>query len=184
MREKQGPIGKAQKPAKGEDKQQTSKRRKPALWHYSSPDHRSVRRYPIWDFKNPSWYQNDQWHLRVHFRSLLPKSEHSRTFADAFLTGLPGRPIHGQVNGTQKRACIYPRTTRTMEQVLNCLSRLVLVSRVSPDPAKGPFQMGSSAQSSFGGKWTFELHPTHSLQLLGLGKSFRLGPSKSVRSPE
>ncbi|PKI63038.1 hypothetical protein CRG98_016562 [Punica granatum] len=41
-----------------------------------------------------------------------------------------------------------------MEQVLNCLSRLVLVSRVSPDPAKGPFQMGSSAQSSFGGKFS------------------------------
>ncbi|PKI73414.1 hypothetical protein CRG98_006184 [Punica granatum] len=34
-----------------------------------------------------------------------------------FLTGLPGGPIHGQVNGTRKRACTHPRTTRTVEQV-------------------------------------------------------------------
>ncbi|OWM65571.1 hypothetical protein CDL15_Pgr023841 [Punica granatum] len=107
-----------------------------------------------------------------------------RTFADTFLMRLPGRPIHRQVNGTQKRACIHPRTTRTMEQVSDCLSGLVLVSRVSPDPGKGPFQTGSSAQSSFSGKWTSEFCTTHSLQLLGLGKSFCLEPRKSVRSPE
>ncbi|PKI63033.1 hypothetical protein CRG98_016557 [Punica granatum] len=69
-----------------------------------------------------------------------------------------------------------------MEQVSNCLSGLVLVSRVSLDPAKGPFQKGSSTQSSIDGKWTFELHPTHSLQLLGLGKSFRLRPSNQLLS--
>ncbi|OWM72656.1 hypothetical protein CDL15_Pgr027192 [Punica granatum] len=68
------------------------KQQRLALWHYSSPDHRSVRRYPIWDFKNPSWYQNDQWRLRVHFRSLLLKPEHPRTFVDAFPNKAPGTP--------------------------------------------------------------------------------------------
>ncbi|PKI34391.1 hypothetical protein CRG98_045212 [Punica granatum] len=47
-------------------------------------------------------------------------------------------------------------------------------------PGKGdPSQTGSSAQSSFGGKLTFEFRAPHLLQLLELGKSFRLGP----RSP-
>ncbi|PKI73242.1 hypothetical protein CRG98_006377 [Punica granatum] len=91
--------------------------------------------------------------------------------------GFPGRSIHGQVIGTGKRACTHPRTTRTMEQVSDCLSGLVLVSRVSPDPGRDPSQTRSSAQSSFGGKLTSEYRTTHSLQLLGLGKSFRLGPS-------
>ncbi|PKI57925.1 hypothetical protein CRG98_021674 [Punica granatum] len=53
-----------------------------------------------------------------------------------FLTGLPGGPIHGQVNDTRKRACTHPRTTRTMEQVSDCLLGLVLVSQVSPDQGK------------------------------------------------
>ncbi|PKI59717.1 hypothetical protein CRG98_019893 [Punica granatum] len=55
---------------------------------------------------------------------------------DAFLTGLPGRPIHGQVNGTRKQACTHPRTTRTMEQDSNCVSGFILVSRVDLDPGK------------------------------------------------
>ncbi|PKI55032.1 hypothetical protein CRG98_024578 [Punica granatum] len=54
-----------------------------------------------------------------------------------FLTGLPGGLIHGQVNDTRKWACTHPRTTRTMEQVSYCLSRLIFVSRVSFDPGKG-----------------------------------------------
>ncbi|PKI58418.1 hypothetical protein CRG98_021176 [Punica granatum] len=117
-------------------------------------------------------------------RSLLLKLGHSRTFADAFLPRLPGRLIHGQVNDTQKQACTHPRTTRTMEQVSDCLSGLVLVSRVSPDPGKRPFQTGSSAQGSFGGKLTSEFCTTQSLQFLDLGKSLHLGPRKSVRSPK
>ncbi|PKI69609.1 hypothetical protein CRG98_010001 [Punica granatum] len=52
----------------------------------------------------------------------------------AFLTGLPGRPIHGQVNGTRKQAFTHPRTTRTMEQVSDCLSEFILVSRWSRTP--------------------------------------------------
>ncbi|OWM75159.1 hypothetical protein CDL15_Pgr012645 [Punica granatum] len=84
-------------------------------------------------------------------------------FVDTFPTGLPERPIHVQVNGTRKWACTHPRTNRTVEQVSNCLSGLVLVSRVSPNPGKGPFQIESNVQSSFGGKLTSELHATHSL---------------------
>ncbi|OWM76814.1 hypothetical protein CDL15_Pgr017207 [Punica granatum] len=107
-----------------------------------------------------------------------------RTLTDAFSNRAPECPIHGQVNGTREQVCTHPRTTRTMEQVSGYLSRLVLVSRVSPDPERGPRQTESNAQSSFGEKLTSGLHTTHSLRLLGLGKSFRLGPSKSVRSPE
>ncbi|PKI43829.1 hypothetical protein CRG98_035780 [Punica granatum] len=55
---------------------------------------------------------------------------------NAFLTGLPGRPIHGQVNGTRKQTYTHPMTTRTMEQVSDCLSKFILVSRVDPDPEK------------------------------------------------
>ncbi|OWM90307.1 hypothetical protein CDL15_Pgr014145 [Punica granatum] len=77
------------------DKQRAPKQQKLALWHYSSPDHRSVRRA-------------------------------SRG------------PIHGQVNGTRKRACMHPRTTRTMEQVSDCPSEFDLVSRVDPDLERGP----------------------------------------------
>ncbi|PKI55403.1 hypothetical protein CRG98_024176 [Punica granatum] len=84
-------------------------------------------------------------------------------FANAFPTGLSERPIHGQVNGIRKRACTHPRTNRTVEQVSNDLSGLVLVSRVSPDPEKGPFQIESNAHSSFGRKLSPELHTTRSL---------------------
>ncbi|PKI59325.1 hypothetical protein CRG98_020280 [Punica granatum] len=119
------------------NKQQSPKQQKLALWYYSSSDHRSVKRYLIWGSKNPPWYQNDQWHVRAHFRSLLLKPGYYRTFADVFLTGLPGRPIHGQVNDTRKQTCTHPRTTKTMEQDLDCVSELILVSRVDPDQEKG-----------------------------------------------
>ncbi|PKI63386.1 hypothetical protein CRG98_016214 [Punica granatum] len=72
----------------------------------------------------------------------------------------------------------------TMKQVLDCLSGLILVSRVSLDPGKGLFQTGSNAQSSFDGKLMSEFCTTHSLQFLDLGKSLHLGPSESIRSPE
>ncbi|PKI68309.1 hypothetical protein CRG98_011304 [Punica granatum] len=85
------------------DKQQTSGQQKLTLLHYLSPDHRSIRKCPIWGSKNPLWYQNDQWHPRAHFRALLLKPGHSRTFVDAFLMGLLGRPIHELINGTQKQ---------------------------------------------------------------------------------
>ncbi|PKI57281.1 hypothetical protein CRG98_022320 [Punica granatum] len=101
--------------------------------------------------------------FRSMLRSILLMPGHSRTFTDAFPTGLSERPIHERTNGTRKQACMHPRTTRTKEKVSNYLSGLVLVSRVSPDPGKGPFLIESNAQSSFGGKLTSELHTTHSL---------------------
>ncbi|PKI55755.1 hypothetical protein CRG98_023846 [Punica granatum] len=73
-----------------------------------------------------------------------------RTLTDAFSNRAPECPIHGQVNGTREQVCTHPRTTRTMEQVSGYLSRLILVSRVSPDPERGPRQTESNAQSSFG----------------------------------
>ncbi|PKI52251.1 hypothetical protein CRG98_027349 [Punica granatum] len=79
-------------PARREDKQQTSKRRKLALWHYSSPDHRSVEKYPMWDSKNPSRYQSDQCYIRTHFRSILRKPRQSRTLAGAFPDRALGAP--------------------------------------------------------------------------------------------
>ncbi|PKI42787.1 hypothetical protein CRG98_036821 [Punica granatum] len=88
---------------------------------------------------------------------------HSRTFTDAFPTRFPERPIHERTNGTRKQACTHPKTTRTKEQVSNCLSGLILVSRVSLDPENGPFLIEANAQSLFGGKLTSELHTTHSL---------------------
>ncbi|PKI35274.1 hypothetical protein CRG98_044337 [Punica granatum] len=54
----------------------------------------------------------------------------------------------------------------------------------TPTWKKGPFSNRSGAQSSFSGKLTSEFRTPHSLQLLGLGKSFRLGPNKPVRSPK
>ncbi|PKI52784.1 hypothetical protein CRG98_026819 [Punica granatum] len=77
----------------------------------------------------------------------------------------PGGP-NGRVNGTRKRVHMHLRTIRTMEQVPDRLSRLLLVSRVSPDPEKGPCQMESNVGSAFGGKLTSELHATCSLPLL------------------
>ncbi|PKI74260.1 hypothetical protein CRG98_005381 [Punica granatum] len=54
-----------------------------------------------------------------------------------------------------------------------------------PRPGKrASFQTGSSAQNSFSGKSTSEFRTPHSLQLLGLGKSFRLKPNEPVRSPK
>ncbi|OWM78307.1 hypothetical protein CDL15_Pgr001028 [Punica granatum] len=63
---------------------------------------------------------------------------HSRTFTDAFLTGLPGRPIHERANDDQKQTYTCPRTTKAMEQASDCLSEFDLVSRVDPDLGKGP----------------------------------------------
>ncbi|PKI67485.1 hypothetical protein CRG98_012069 [Punica granatum] len=72
--------------------------------------------------------------------------EHQKT---PFLTGLPGGLIHGLVNGTRKQACTHPRTTRTMEQVSDRPSGLVLVSRevptAHPSPPYVPFPPTTSA---------------------------------------
>ncbi|PKI66959.1 hypothetical protein CRG98_012624 [Punica granatum] len=139
----------------------------------------------MWDSKIPSWCQNDQRHIRARFGGILLKQGHPRTFTNAFSDRTPGGPIQGQVNGTWKQAYMHPRTTWTLERASDCPSELDLVSRVHLDlEERAPFQTGSSAQSSFGGKLTSEFHTPHSLQLLGLGKSFRLGPNKSVRFPE
>ncbi|PKI72130.1 hypothetical protein CRG98_007517 [Punica granatum] len=53
---------------------------------------------------------------------------------DAFSDRAPGGPIHGRVNSTRKRVHKHLRTTRTMEQVPDRLSRLLLVSRWSRTP--------------------------------------------------
>ncbi|PKI45028.1 hypothetical protein CRG98_034582 [Punica granatum] len=50
------------------------------------------QKVPNRNSKNPSWYQNDQWHLRTHFKSLLLKPGHPRTSVDAFPNGALGRP--------------------------------------------------------------------------------------------
>ncbi|PKI66953.1 hypothetical protein CRG98_012618 [Punica granatum] len=88
--------------------------------------------------QNPSWYQNDQWRLRAHFGSPLLKPRHPRAFIDTFLTGLPGRLIQEQMNDTRKQACTHPRVTKTMEQDSGYVLEPILVSRVDPDPKKGP----------------------------------------------
>ncbi|PKI51046.1 hypothetical protein CRG98_028571 [Punica granatum] len=86
---------------------------------------------------------------RLKLRSTLLKLGHSRTFTDAFLTAPPRGPIHEQINGTRKQACTHPRTTRTKEQVSDCLSEFVLVSRVDPDSEKGPIFAHKRGQRPF-----------------------------------
>ncbi|PKI64261.1 hypothetical protein CRG98_015346 [Punica granatum] len=55
-----------------------------------------------------------------------PKTAEAGTMA-LFITGLP----------ELQKVCTHPRTTRTKEQVSDCLLEFVLVSRVDPDPEKG-----------------------------------------------
>ncbi|PKI43631.1 hypothetical protein CRG98_035977 [Punica granatum] len=61
-----------------------------ALWHYSSPSHRSIERCPIWGFKNPPQCQSDQRDVRAHFRGILLKPGHPDPPRTPFLTELPG----------------------------------------------------------------------------------------------
>ncbi|PKI57834.1 hypothetical protein CRG98_021780 [Punica granatum] len=68
---------------------------------------------------------------------------------DAFLAGPPRGPIHEQINDTRKQACTHPRTTKTKEQVSDCLSEFVLVSRVDPDSEKGPLFAQKRGQRPF-----------------------------------
>ncbi|OWM64348.1 hypothetical protein CDL15_Pgr009271 [Punica granatum] len=117
--------------------------------------------YPIWDSKNPSWYQNDQQHPRAHFRSLLLKSGHSRTFVDAFLTGLldicrrlPNGAPETPDPRTNKRnpetgLQTHPRVTKTRGQVSDYLSELILASRVHLDSEKEPFSAQKHCRSPF-----------------------------------
>ncbi|OWM74747.1 hypothetical protein CDL15_Pgr012661 [Punica granatum] len=60
-----------------------------------------------------------------------------------FSNRAPGRPIHGQVNGTQERACTYPGTTGIMEQVSDNLSKLDLVSRGTFQWSQAPLSESS-----------------------------------------
>ncbi|OWM75328.1 hypothetical protein CDL15_Pgr012288 [Punica granatum] len=94
------------------DKQRATKQQKLVLWHYSSPDHRSVRRYPILNSKNPSWCQNDQQHIRAHFKSILLEPRHSRTFTDAFLVGSQGARSTNEQTTVGNRPTHAPRPPR------------------------------------------------------------------------
>ncbi|PKI57933.1 hypothetical protein CRG98_021682 [Punica granatum] len=106
-----------------------------ALFITGSPKRQKVSNM---DYKNPSWCQNDQRHIRAHFRSILLEPRHSRTFTDAFLTRLSGHPIHERANDTRRQAYTRPKATKAMEQVSDCFSEL-MVSRVDPDPKKKGF---------------------------------------------
>ncbi|PKI63992.1 hypothetical protein CRG98_015605 [Punica granatum] len=66
--------------------------KKPALWHYSSPNHQSIERCPMWDSKNPSWCQSDQSHVREHFEGILLEPGHPRTLIDALSDRAPEGP--------------------------------------------------------------------------------------------
>ncbi|PKI73160.1 hypothetical protein CRG98_006447 [Punica granatum] len=70
--------------------QRTPKTTKLALRHYSSPNHRSTERCPIWDSKNSSQCQSDQQHVRAHFRGIPHKPGHPDLSRMPFLTGLSG----------------------------------------------------------------------------------------------
>ncbi|PKI68883.1 hypothetical protein CRG98_010738 [Punica granatum] len=121
----------------------------------------------------------------VNARTSIPlEPRHSRTFTDAFLTGLLGHPIHERANDGWKQAYTCPRTTKAMKQVSDCLSEFGLVSRVGLDPGKMPFLIESNAQGLFGGKLTSERCTTHSQQTLGSRKSYWLGLSGACRPPE
>ncbi|PKI51929.1 hypothetical protein CRG98_027685 [Punica granatum] len=121
-------------------------------------------------------------HTRCYIKD---KPGHPRTLTGAFRDGAP----EGPGPRTSKR---HPRTglqTFKDHQDHGTSFRPPFGVRLGlpSDPRPGeraPFQTGSSARNPFGGKLTSEFHTTHSLQLLGLGKSFCLGPSKSVRFPE
>ncbi|PKI59957.1 hypothetical protein CRG98_019651 [Punica granatum] len=80
---------------------------------------------------------------------ILLKPGHPRTLIDAFSNRAPRRPIHEQINGTRKQACTHPRTTRTKEQVSDCLSEFVLVSQVDLDLEKGPIFAQKRGQRPF-----------------------------------
>ncbi|PKI51089.1 hypothetical protein CRG98_028518 [Punica granatum] len=62
--------------------------------------------------------------------------EHGLQKGNAFLTRLPGRPIHERANDTRRKAYTSPKTTRTMKQDSDCVSKFILVSRVDPDSGK------------------------------------------------
>ncbi|PKI49207.1 hypothetical protein CRG98_030396 [Punica granatum] len=76
-----------------------------------------------------------------------------------FLTRLSKDPVQGQVNGTRERAYTHPRTTKTMEQASDRLSGLVLVSRVIPDPEKGPLSDGIQRSELI--RWKIDIRVSH-----------------------
>ncbi|OWM90301.1 hypothetical protein CDL15_Pgr014139 [Punica granatum] len=93
-----------------------------------------------------------------------------QTLTDVFSNGAPGGPIHKQINGTRKQTCTHPRTTGTKEQVSDCLSEFVLVSRVDPDPEKGPLFAQKRGQSPFNEPSVHEIRANQSQGPQRLGK--------------
>ncbi|OWM82722.1 hypothetical protein CDL15_Pgr014210 [Punica granatum] len=76
-KEKQKSLEKHRRAIRRMDEQGTPKTAKVgtvALFIDRSPERQKISK---WDSKNPSGYQNDQWHLQAHFRSLLLKPRHS-----------------------------------------------------------------------------------------------------------
>ncbi|PKI74805.1 hypothetical protein CRG98_004823 [Punica granatum] len=55
---KQGPLGEHKRAIGRVNRRQVPKQQELALRHYSSPNHRSTERCPIWDSKNPSRCQS------------------------------------------------------------------------------------------------------------------------------
>ncbi|PKI78382.1 hypothetical protein CRG98_001203 [Punica granatum] len=90
---------------------------------------------------------------------------------EVFLTGPPGRPIHEQVNDTRKQACTHLRTTGTKEQVSDCVSGFILVSRVDPDQGKmGHFLQKNIAGDSYNKSSVHEICANQSQGPQGLGR--------------
>ncbi|PKI52786.1 hypothetical protein CRG98_026821 [Punica granatum] len=101
---------------------------------------------------------------------------------DAFSNGAPGTPDPRTSKLHSETGLHAPKDHLDLGTCFRLPSGTRLGLPSGPRHGKmAPFQRGSSAQSSFGGKLTSEFRTPHSLQLLGLGKSFRLGPNKSVR---
>ncbi|OWM75160.1 hypothetical protein CDL15_Pgr012646 [Punica granatum] len=90
MGEELGQLEKPKRAVRRTNEQGIPKTTELALWHYSSPSHRSTERCPIWDSKNPFQCQSDQRHVRTHFQGIPHKPGHPDLSRTPFLTGLAG----------------------------------------------------------------------------------------------
>ncbi|PKI38839.1 hypothetical protein CRG98_040767 [Punica granatum] len=144
---------------------------------------RAIRR--IDEQRTPKTAKADTAALFIAGSSEHQKPGHPRTLTDAFPDEAPRGPDPWTSKRHSETGLHTPKDHRdhgtSFRQPFGVRLGLSSESR----PGKGDLsQTGSSAQSSFSGKLTSEFQTLHSLQLLGLGKSFRLGPRKSIRSPE
>ncbi|OWM90786.1 hypothetical protein CDL15_Pgr002709 [Punica granatum] len=91
---KQGPPGEHERAIGRVSRGRVPKQQELALRHYSSLNHRSTERCPIWDSKNPSQCQSDQQHVRTRSGDILLKPGHPQSLTDVFSDRAPGGPIH------------------------------------------------------------------------------------------